>query len=54
MQSTVSSQLLSQILMQDGWTALHLTSQEGHIDVVRVLTEAHAHINQRSKVMGSV
>ena len=35
---------------QDGWTALHLASQQGHVDVVRVLIAAKAHINQCSKV----
>ena len=37
--------------VQDGWTALHLTSQDGHADVVRVLIEANARVNQRSKVI---
>ena len=36
--------------VQDGWTALHLTSQDGHPNVVRVLIEANARVNQRSKV----
>ena len=36
---------------QDGCTALHLASQEGQLDVVRVLIEANARVNQRSKVM---
>ena len=35
---------------QNGWTALHLASQEGHVAVVRLLIEAHAVINQQSKV----
>ena len=26
-------------------------SSKGHVDVVRVLLEAHAHINQQAKVM---
>ena len=36
--------------MQNGCTALHLSSQEGHFDVVHALIEANAHVNQRSKV----
>ena len=48
---TVTVQLLLQIPVQDGWTALHLTSQDGHANVVRVLIEANARVNQRSKVM---
>ena len=35
---------------QDGWTALHLAAQEGKVDVVRLLTEAKAHINIRTEV----
>ena len=49
--------LFIQNCTQDGWTALHLTSQEGHEEVVRVLIKANARINQRSKVfshMGTI
>ena len=35
---------------QDGWTALHLAAQEGKVDVVRLLTEAEAHINMQIEV----
>ena len=35
---------------QDGWTALHLAAQEGKVDVVRLLTEAKAHIYIRTEV----
>ena len=35
---------------QDGWTALHLAAQEGKVDVVRLLTEAKAHINIQTEV----
>ena len=35
---------------QNGCTALHLASQEGHVAVVRLLIEAHAVINQQCKV----
>ena len=34
----------------DGWTALHLTFQEGKVHVIRLLTEAKAHINIQTKV----
>ena len=37
-------------VFQDGLTALHLASQEGHVAVVRLLIEAHAVINQQCKV----
>ena len=35
---------------QNGWTALHLAVQEGKIDVVRLLTEAKAHVDIQIKV----
>ena len=35
---------------QDGWTALHLAAQEGKVDVVRLLTDAKAHVNMQTKV----
>ena len=35
---------------QGGWTALHLSAQEGNFDVVYVLVEANAHVNQQTKV----
>ena len=37
--------------VQDGATALHLSSHEGHVGVVRVLIEAHAYVNQQDKVI---
>ena len=37
-------------VFQDGWTALHLASESGHVAVVCLLIEAHAVINQQSKV----
>ena len=37
--------------LQDGWTALHKASQEGHVDVVRVLIDANAHVNQQTTVL---
>ena len=35
---------------QDGWTALQLAAGEGKVDVVRLLTEAKAHINIQTEV----
>lgn len=35
---------------QAGWNALHLAAQEGKIDVVRLLTEAEAHVNIHTEV----
>ena len=37
-------------LIQDGLTALHLASMRGHIAIVRLLIQARAAINLRSKV----
>ena len=36
---------------QDGYTALHKASQEGHVDVVRVLIDANALVNQQTTVL---
>ena len=36
--------------MQNGWSPLHVASQEGHLDVVRTLIEAGANIDQADKV----
>ena len=36
---------------QEGWTALHMASYEGFVDVIRVLIEANADLNQRMKVI---
>lgn len=35
---------------QDGVTALQMAAQEGYVDVVRLLIEAEAHINQQMEV----
>ena len=37
-------------LSQGGWTALHMAAQEGQVDVVRLLTEARAHVNIQDEV----
>ena len=42
--------LLLPVNSQLGGTALHVASQEGHVDVVRVLIEANAQVNQQAKV----
>ena len=36
--------------VQNGFTALHMSSQDGQVDVVHLLLEANVHVNQRSKV----
>ena len=36
---------------QDGWTALHLATHEGKVDVVRLLIEAQALVNIQSEVL---
>ena len=36
--------------IQDGTTPLIIASLLGHVDVVRVLINAHAHVNQHTKV----
>ena len=36
--------------MQDEWTPLMTASFDGHVDVVRVLIEAHADIHSQDKV----
>ena len=35
---------------QDGWTALHFAAQGGKVDLVRLLTEAKAHVNIQTEV----
>lgn len=37
--------------IQEGWTALIRASDSGNVDIVCVLLEANAHINQKTKVM---
>ena len=36
--------------VQDGFSALHLAAQHGRADVVRVITEALAHVDIKTKV----
>ena len=36
---------------QNGWTALHAASQEGHVDVVHTLIDANARVNQQTTVL---
>lgn len=36
---------------QDGSTALHLSSQEGHVAVVQLLIEANVNVNQQQLVI---
>lgn len=40
--------------MQNGLTALHLSSQRGYIDVIRVLIKAYSHVNLQDKVLSSL
>ena len=35
---------------QNGFTALHMAAQEGKVDIVRLLTEAKAHVNIQTEV----
>ena len=35
---------------QDGWTALHMAAQEGKVDIMRLLTEAKAHVDIQTEV----
>ena len=38
------------ISIQNGWSPLTIASFYGHVDVVRVLIEAHADIHSQNKV----
>ena len=35
---------------QDGWTALHYASREGHMEIARLLVNRGADINMKDKV----
>ena len=48
--TAVLGEMIVCLCPQDGWTALHLAAQEGKVDVVRLLTEAQAQVNIRTKV----
>ena len=38
------------LYLQGGWTALHMAAQEGHVDVIRALTDAQTDINIQTEV----
>ncbi len=40
----------SLVSVQDGWTALHMASQKGHCEVVRILLEAKANVHVKTNV----
>ena len=42
------------MIIQNGLTALHMASDNGHVAVVRLLIQAHAVINLQSKVKNSL
>ena len=44
------NRVLMGFVLQDGWSPLHMASQEGHLDVVKALLAARANINQADKV----
>ena len=37
-------------VLQDGWSPLHTSSFNGHLDIVRALIEAGANISQATRV----
>ena len=39
---------------QDGWTPLMIASFNGHVDIVRILTEAQAQINIQNEVYTNI
>ena len=40
------------VSLQDGWTALMVASQEGHVECVRMLLDRGAEVNMQNKVSG--
>ena len=40
--------------VQDGWTALHVAAQEGHLRVVEMLLEANADVSIKTNVRVAV
>ena len=47
---TLLGELTTCFCSQRGWTALSVAAQEGKVDVVRLLTEAKAHVNIQIEV----
>ena len=43
--------VMMRFVLQDGWTPLGVASQNGHLEIVKRLTEAGANVNHASKVM---
>jgi ankyrin repeat protein len=41
------------IPMQEGWTSLHLASEQGHTEIVTVLIEAGADLEAENEVIAS-
>ena len=39
------------LFLQNGWTPLIIASENGHLEVVKSLTEAGANVNHARKVM---
>ena len=48
--SALNVQCLLSLFVQNGWTPLMIASFNGHVDVVRILIEAHADIHKQDKV----
>lgn len=44
------TQLSSHLFLQNGSSPLHVASFNGHLEVVKTLTEAGANVNQANKV----
>ena len=42
--------LMRTFVLQDGWSPLLTSCSQGHLDVVKILIEARASINQADKV----
>ena len=47
-----NSQSLNYLLLQDGWTALHVACEKGHDEVVQTLLRAKADLNLQN-IVGS-